>query len=210
MPYLGREEGPAALVVRFLQKRGGASIKEIEAELGVTTTAVRLQLSNLQADGLVTSRLVREGVGRPHYEYHLTEKSRGLFPCYCDELSLSLYEELLREVGMVQVQQLLGRVRQRLAVRYAGQVAGSLLDQRIAQLASVLDEKGIVAEVEPHASGFFLREYNCPYHGLAQDHREICEMEQQMIAQVLNADVLLTQCMMDGHNGCHFDVKREA
>lgn len=206
MPYLGKDAGPAAAIVRLLRRRGSASIKEIETELGVTTTAVRLQLSNLQAEGIVGARLVREGVGRPHYEYFLTDKARGLFACYCDELALSLYEELLRDVGPAKVRELLDRVRQRLALQYAGEVEGRVLDERVARLASVLDARGIVTDVEPHADGFILSEYNCPYHELAQEHREICEMEQAMMAQVLAADVVLTQCMMDGHIGCQFHV----
>jgi predicted ArsR family transcriptional regulator len=31
-------------------------------------------------------------------------------------------------------------------------------------------------------------------------------MEETMMAQVLNAKVELTHCMMDGHNGCSFVV----
>ncbi len=206
MPYRGRDESPATAVIRLLQRRGSASIKEIEAELGVTTTAVRLQLSNLQAEGLVSARLVREGVGRPHYEYFLTEKARSIFACYCDELALSLYEELLADVGVAKVRELLRRVRDRLAARYAGQVQGTVLDQRVERLVSVLGEKGILTDVEPHPDGFILKEYNCPYHDLAQDHREICEMEQEMMARLLDADVSLVQCMMDGHAGCQFNV----
>lgn len=210
MPYLGRDEGPAMAVIRLLQKRGSASVKEIEAALGVTTTAVRLQLSNLQAEGLVAARIVREGVGRPHYEYYLTEKARGLFACYCDELALSLYEELLNEVGAAKVKELLGRVRHRLALRYRGQVQGELLDQRIIQLAALLDQRGILADVEAHDEGFILREYTCPYHDLALEHREICEMEREMIAHVLGAEVSLTRCMVDGHIGCQFNVSYAA
>ncbi len=210
MPYWGRDESSATAIIHLLQRRGSASIKEIETELGVTTTAVRLQLSNLQAQGLVDARIVREGVGRPHYEYFLTEKARETFACYCDELALSLYEELLKEVGVAKVRKLLKRVRDRLAEQYAGQVRGELLDQRIQGLASLLDERGILTDVEPYEGGFILKKYNCPYHDLAQGHREICEMEQEMIAQVLDADVSLTQCMMDGYTGCQFDVRSSA
>ncbi len=206
MPYLKREESPAMAIIHLLQRRGSASIKEIQAELGVTTTAVRLQLSNLQAEGLVAARTVREGVGRPHYEYYLTEKASRLFACYSDELALLLYEELLEDQGAEKVRELLGRVRDRLAAQYGGQVRGARLQQRVEELASWLDTRGILTEVEAREGGFVLKEYNCPYHGLAQEYRAICEMEQQMIAQLLEAEVSLEQCMMDGHAGCQFNV----
>lgn len=207
MPYITRDESPAAAIIRLLQKRGSASIKEIEAELGVTTTAVRLQLTNLQSEGLVAARLVREGVGRPHYEYYLTDRARTLFACYCDELALLLYEELLRDQGKEKVRQLLDRVQQRLAASYAGQIQGGHVRERVNQFAQWLDNRGILADVEHLEDRVVLREYSCPYHDLAQEHREICEMEEALMSEVFKADVSLVQCMMDGHTGCHFEVR---
>ena len=51
-----------------------------------------------------------------------------------------------------------------------------------------------------------LKTYNCPYHELAQEHREVCEMEQGMMSKVLGSEVNLSSCMMDGHSGCSFVV----
>ncbi|HEY66290.1 MAG TPA: ArsR family transcriptional regulator [Caldilineae bacterium] len=209
MPYLGKEESPAMAIIHLLQRRGSATVKEIEAELGVTTTAVRLQLSALQAEGLVAARTVRKGVGRPHYEYFLTEKASYLFVHYCDELALLLYEALLEDQGPEKVRKLLGRVRDRLAAQYGDQIQGTELRHRVEQLAAWLDSRGILTEVEPQDDKFVLREYNCPYPGLARQYREICEMEQQMIAQLLNADVSLERCMMDGNVGCQFTVSHQ-
>ncbi|MEZ4678839.1 MAG: methanogen output domain 1-containing protein [Caldilineaceae bacterium] len=57
---------------------------------------------------------------------------------------------------------------------------------------------------------FVLHTYNCPYHELAQDHREICEMDEAMLREVLGSDVNLTSCMMDGHQGCSFIVSQKS
>ncbi len=200
------QDSPAGQIVEILQRHGPLSIKEIEERVGVTKTAVRQQLTSLMADGMVDTRLVREGVGRPHYVYLLTEKAREVFADYCDELVLSLYEELLAEVGPAQVAVLLDRVGSRLATKYDQQLHGSRLGERVRSLASVMDDKGILNDFHSTSSGFVLKSYNCPYHELAQEHREICQMEQTMMAEVLAADVELTQCMMDGHRGCEFTV----
>jgi predicted ArsR family transcriptional regulator len=46
---------------------------------------------------------------------------------------------------------------------------------------------------------------------LAQEHREICEMDRGMLEKVLGSDVRLSRCMMEGHTGCTFTVRhREA
>lgn len=197
---------PAGNIVEILQRQGPLSIKAIEEQVGVTKTAVRQQLTSLMADGIVTKRLVREGVGRPHYMYVLTEKAREVFACYCDELVLSLYEELLAEVGSARIALLLDRVGSRLATRYDEQLRGSRLSERIRSLASVMEEKGMLTDLHSTNQGFVLKSFNCPYHELAQEHREICQMEQTMMSSVLAADVELTQCMMDGHRGCEFTV----
>lgn len=202
----GIQDTPAGNVIEILQRYGPLPIKDIEEHIGVTKTAVRQQLTSLMAEGLVSTRLVREGVGRPHYVYLLTGKARELFACYCDEVVLSLYEELIAEVGPSRVTHLLDRVSHRLARRYDGQVPGSALADRVHGLAQSLDARGILTDLQTTDGGYVLKEYNCPYHELAQEHREICEMEQTMMAQVLAADVELTQCMMDGHHGCHFNV----
>lgn len=200
------QDTPAGNVIEILQRHGPLRIKDIEEHLGVTKTAVRQQLTSLMADGLVSTHMVREGVGRPHYVYSLTGKARELFACYCDEVVLSLYEELIAEVGPSRVTHMLDRVSQRLARRYDGQFPGSALADRVRGLAQSLDARGILTDLQATDSGYILKEYNCPYHELAQEHREICEMEQTMMSQVLSADVELTQCMMDGHHGCHFNV----
>ncbi len=198
---------PARQIVELIQRRGPMSVKEMEAALGVTTTAVRQQIANLVAEGLITSRLVREGVGRPHFVYSLTDKARSLFAHYCDELALSLYEELLSEVGYHKVNELLQRVGQRLAETYAGQLRSAALQERVADFSRLLEARGILSDVAPAEDGLILRAFNCPYHELAVDHREICSMEEDMLSRVLEADVALTQCMHDGYQGCQFVVR---
>ena len=200
------QDSPAGHIVEILQRHGPLSIKAIEEQVGVTKTAVRQQLTSLMASGMVTTQLVREGVGRPHYVYLLTEKAREVFSCYCDELVLSLYEELLAEVGSARISLLLNRVGSRLATKYDEQLRGSRLGERVRSLVSVMEDRGMLTDLRPTNQGFVLKSYNCPYHELAQEHREICEMEQTMMSSVLAADVELTQCMMDGHRGCEFTV----
>ena len=198
---------PAGQIVELLQRQGSMSIKDMETAIGVTTTAVRQQIANLVAEGLVTSHIVREGVGRPHFVYSLTDKARSQFACYSDELALSLYEELVTEVGPGKVSALLERVGRRIAAEYSGQLKSTVLHDRVSDFSQLLEAKGILSDVSPTADGLILRAFNCPYFELAVEHREICSMEQDMMSRVLEADVALTHCMHDGHQGCQFVVR---
>ena len=75
-----QQNSPRVAIMRLLQKRGQASIKDLELALGVTATAVREQLSHLMAEGVVDAVRVRGEVGRPFYVYRLTDKAQELFP----------------------------------------------------------------------------------------------------------------------------------
>lgn len=200
-------------ILEYIQRNGSAVIKELEQHLGVTTNAVRQHLQTLQAEGYIKRNAVHDGVGRPHHAYTATEQARELFACHCDDLALTLLEEVFALEGRERASVLLGRVSQRLAARYAPSVRSTILQDRVSELADVLHNQGILTDVTATDEDvIILKTYNCPYHELAQEHREICEMDESMMRQLLGSDVNLDSCIMDGHGSCSFVVsaKREA
>ncbi|NJN81273.1 MAG: MarR family transcriptional regulator [Caldilineaceae bacterium] len=200
-------ESPTWKVLEYLQRNKAATIKELEEHLGVTTTAVRQHLIALQSDGYVERRRVHSGVGRPHHAYFVAEKAHELFACHCDDLALTLLEEVFALEGSERAGLLLERVGGRLANRYADSVRSVALHARVEELADVLHRRGVLTDVvADEENTFILKTYNCPYHELAQEHREVCEMDEKMMRQVLGSDVSLSACMMDGHAGCSFVV----
>jgi DeoR family transcriptional regulator, suf operon transcriptional repressor len=177
--------------------------------LGVTTTAVRQHLRTLQVEGYVDRTTVHSGVGRPHHAYVMTEAARGLFDCHCDDLALTMLEEMFEMVGPDHISVLLSRVSNRLADRYAGSVTAEALGRRVEQMAHVLNRQGVLTDVLAQDDNtIILKTYNCPYHELAQEHRQICDMDQDMLQKVLGSDVSLSACIMDGDTGCSFIVTR--
>ena len=73
------DKSPAGQILKLLQQQGALSIKDIEVALGVTTNAVRQQITALLAEGFVTATTVREKRGRPHAIYSLTDNGQALF-----------------------------------------------------------------------------------------------------------------------------------
>jgi DeoR family transcriptional regulator, suf operon transcriptional repressor len=202
-----KSESPTWQIVEYLKRRGSASIKELEDLLGVTTTAVRQHLGTLQADGYVERHRVNAGVGRPHHAYIPTAKVNELFACHCDDLALTLLEEVFAQEGPERAAALLGRVGDRLAKRYADSVQSNVLHERVEQLAAALGNRGVLTDVNVQDDNtFILKTYNCPYHELAQEYRDVCEMDENLMRKVLGADVNLSSCIMDGHGGCSFVV----
>ena len=195
-------------ILEYMQRNGAATIKELEHLLGITTTAVRQHLTTLQVEGYIERKAVHTSVGRPHHTYTITVRANELFACHCDDLALTLLEEVFALEGKERTTLLLARVSNRLANRYAASVRSEILQERVEELAVALHHRGVLSDVKTTDGDVItLHTYNCPYHELAQEHREICEMDKAMLGQVLGSDVSLTNCMMDGHHGCSFEVR---
>ncbi|OQA45952.1 MAG: hypothetical protein BWY52_01056 [Chloroflexi bacterium ADurb.Bin325] len=198
---------PAGELLILLQRRGAATVKEMEDLLGVTANAVRQQLTGLLAEGYIEHRAENIGRGRPKHVYSLTAEGRALFPRHYDEFTNSLLREILLTEGPQKVQELLARLSKRMADQYARQIDSEAPAERMVELSELLNAKGIMAEVHVEPDGVVFKEYTCPYYELAREYRAICDMEQGMIAQVVNQPVELVSCTLDGHHGCKFKIE---
>ncbi len=205
MPLIN--DSPAGQVLSVLQRHGAVTIKDLEANLGVTATAVRQQVAGLLADGYIRQEVERAGRGRPKHVYSLTPKGRALFPHHYDEFTNSLLREILASEGPGKVQELLGRMGRRMAAQYEKHLTGLSASERAAKLTELLNAKGILAEVRFEPDGIVFHEYNCPYYELARENRAICGMEEDMIAHAVKQPVELVSCILDGHHGCQFKIE---
>lgn len=202
------QRGPAGEILRLLQHNGPMSAKQLQAELGVRSlNAVREQLSSLTAAGLISANAVRGGTGRPAYLYMLSDKAQALFPKGYDVLLKLLLEELDDQLGHERLQQILTGVSTRLAQHYGGQTESVELEQRLAVLAQALAQRGTPIIIHEHEDVVILHEYTCPYFNVAQENDEVCQIEQQMMEQVLGRKATLTKRLVDGHAGCQFVVE---
>jgi DeoR family suf operon transcriptional repressor len=193
-------------VLKAIQLRGEASIKDVAEDLGVTPSAVRLHLTQLEANGAISADKVREGVGRPYHVYSLTPQGHDLFHRDYGELTRLLLEEVTGTQGTAALEGLLRRLSARLADLYRDRVHGQELADRVEAWAELLDRRGVPVQIERTEGGYILREYGCQYHNVALENRAVCEMERQVMAHLLDSGVQLTQCMLDGHHGCQFTI----
>ncbi len=212
MTSLPRSQTPTRQILEYLQRHGSATIKALEQHLGVTTNAVRQHLTTLSSEGYIAHQRVSTGVGRPHHAYSLTERAHDLFACHCDDLALTLLEEVFAMEGVEATQRLLGKVGDRLAAKYAPSVQSTVLRERVDELAGTLNARGVLTDVEAESEEdavdeqIVLKTYNCPFHELAHEHREICTMDKQMLEKVVGTGLELQTNIMDGHNCCSFVV----
>ncbi len=134
--YRSLDNSPSGQIIKLLQRNGALGVKELRRELGLSDTAMRQQLGHLMVEGFVIPTTAeRSGVGRPQQRYQLSDKARELFACYCEDLALNLYDELLADQGAAVVHTLLHRVGDKLAGQYRQQVRGQALQERVSSFA---------------------------------------------------------------------------
>jgi len=197
-------------ILNILKLRGGATVEEMGTALGVTTTAVRQHLTLLEKDGLVSSRLLRKGMGRPCRFYSLTERGDELFPKGYHSLALDLLDEIRLLDGEAKVDLILRHRAQRLAMAYAHRVAGKDLRGRVEEMARILSENGALAEFEECNGALCLREHNCLLYKVAIRYPQICASELWMLSTVLNAEVKARQCFVKGDPLCLYEIRERA
>ena len=200
----------AGKVLKAIQLRGEARVQDVADDLGVTPSAVRQHLGQLQASGAIRAAKVREGVGRPYYVYSVTPEAHNLFYKDYGHLARLLLEEVARDQGPQELTRVLGRISRRLAEFYRDDVEGQDLASRVQAWADLLDRRGVTVEVRSDEDGYALLEYGCPYQNVAQTNRAVCEMERQVMAHLLGSGVQLTHCVLDGHHGCRFTIRQDA
>ncbi|MGC1275599.1 MAG: winged helix-turn-helix transcriptional regulator [Planctomycetaceae bacterium] len=192
--------------LRRLHRRESATIQELCEDVGVTATAVRQRLGRLVAAGFADRREVREGRGRPHHVYTVSDRGLRELGDNYSELAAILWDEL-RSIPDGRVRSaILSRIQETLAERYGRGVDGRTIPQRIEQLRRRLAECGFDVEVDAQGLLPILRENNCPYYDLATTDPAICELEQRVFERVLGTSVALTQRCVDGHHCCEFQA----
>jgi predicted ArsR family transcriptional regulator len=200
-------DSPPGRILAHLQRNREATVREFEELLGISTTAVREHLTHLEAKGLVGTRLVRQGPGRPKLIYSLTARAQELFPKEYGTLVTLLMRELANRQNPELLQGLLDAVGSRLAAEYGVQIGSGSIEDRLRRLRIALAERGIPADVDTQLAE--LEIYACPYHDVAQEHPAICAMERGMLQQVLGESIRLEGAIREGHHSCHFVIDRE-
>jgi len=199
-------ESSDGLLLQLLRRQGPMSISDLVAAMSVTATAVRQRLSRLMTQGLIARESFKGPRGRPGHRYALTAKARHQAGSNFADLAMVMWDEV-RAVKDPEVRRgLLSRIAQSLAARYAGEVGEGPLPERMQAITTIFAERGIPLETAPHAAQPSLTVLECPYPELAEKDRGICAVEKLLFEELLDRDVRLSQCRLDGHHCCEFSA----
>lgn len=206
MLYFSRMSSTRDVILRTIRAQGDCTVKDLAEAADISPVSVRHHLSNLLADGLIQSKEVRHGVGRPKHQYSLTEEAIELFPTRYLRLTDRLLVELKEKLPDQQVEILLSNVAGSMAEDYAAQLEDLALDDKLPRLVELLNQEGFEAEIEYRKDHIIIRELSCPYYRVGKNHPEVCSIDQTFIARALSLPVERITCLLEGDSHCAFSV----
>jgi DeoR family suf operon transcriptional repressor len=196
-------------ILNLLKRRGPLAAHAVAGELGLTPSAIRLQLVHLEEDGLLerTEALSGSGRGRPAHLYALTPAAEALYPKRYGDLTT----ELLGYLGGPDGKQVDALFEQRRRRRVAGarpRMAHLSFREQIAALAAILDEDGYLADATEQPDGSWLvTEHNCAILTVAHGFSQACSSELSFIRDALpGATVERVAHLMDGAHVCAYRI----
>lgn len=195
-------------LLSHLHQVGGADIQSLCEVLQITRTAVRARLERLQQTGCVTAEAHSSGRGRPRQVYQIN--AGGLHALGEDyrELAVVFWQVIAEVEDETLRNTLMARIRDRLADRFRRHLSeAGPVDERLDQLADEMKSSGFNIETDHSAELPILRETNCPFPMLADVDETICQVEREVLEQVLGAEVSFVNRCRDGHHCCEFEVK---
>ncbi len=196
-------------ILEILKERGTATVAEFGRELGMAPVSVRHHLDILQADGLIHSPGVhRKGrVGRPQQVYALTPAASRYFPNNFRGLTDGMLDELKITLQPAQMVRMLQNIATREAAGFPSLPPEASLEERLGKIAEFLSQRGYLARWEKKDGHYLLHTLNCPYAGVAEEHRELCELDQALVNQLLGVKARRLSRMAEGDNRCSFVVE---
>jgi predicted ArsR family transcriptional regulator len=140
----------------------------------------------------------------------LTDNGREHFPTRYLRLTLRLLEQLKGTVPQPTVNKLFVQIAEDMAASHASELAGLAVDEKLNLVKKILTNEGFTIDWERQGDYYQIRESNCPYFHVGQNHPEICSVDQTLISTVLAVPAEKIQCMLHGDAHCTFIVPAAA
>lgn len=193
-------------IAEILKEQGTATVAQLAEQLGMAQVSVRHHLDILVGEDLIelTGVLRHNGAGRPSQVYALTPNAAKLFPQRYDALASHILAELKATLPGDAVRGVLQRVAEQTAGEAPLETPAQPIEDRLEQVTEFLTEKGYNARWEKHGGYYELHTCNCPYAGVADDHPELCMMDETMMRRLLPGAVRLQTRAMDNKTHCTY------
>lgn len=204
------------LIKELLKKNKELSVSGLTAFLDITEMAVRKHLVKLEAEKLITSRTVRQPMGRPVIFYRLTQAGHDTFPNNYDKMVVEILQDIHENMGDDAIDMIFKKREERLRKKYRRRIfLDDSLMERVEDLVDVQQENGYMAEFTKldltSDDVISFEQFNCPIAAIADRYDKPCHYELELFKEVLGTDqVKRVECIAKGGKSCQYLIKNES
>lgn len=194
------------ILTLLLNSAEGMSIDEMAAELGISRNAVKQHLVVLEKEQLVREAALNSTGGRPARRYSLTEQGVNRFPKQYAWFCNLLLNDLAAELSEEALERMMWNMGVKLGRSLLPQFAHKDAPQKMLALVELMQSLGYHAELIQQDGRPGIKAVNCVYHDLAQQHPQLCQFDQALIATLLEQPIRQTACMVNKDCDCRFKI----
>ena len=187
---------------------GSSTADDLASRLGVSRSAIRVQLTAMERDGVVVRTGTRAGTTRPSNVFELTPESRQFLSKAYLPLLGELVSELETSLAPEQFQSLLRRAGKRLAHGLTGgkRPAGDLRSRVLKASELMNDHLGARTRLENNGV-YAIVGSACPLAALTSTHPAVCLGVASWLSEVIDAPVKEC-CDRSGQPRCRFEIRK--
>ena len=209
-PGLAGQKGLKGELLLELKKAQPLTTKELAVGFGVSSTAVRRHLKELEAEGLLDYGREQRGTGAPTFAYRLSESGEGLFPRRYEEALTRLLKHVVEKEGREAALSILEEQYDDIGRKLGSGFEELSAVDRVKAIAKVMGEAGFMAEYEDTDGEILLTIHNCALHAAAECLPEVCETELSFLENLFAATTERRSHIMQGCNACQYVIKSDA
>ncbi|MCF6220370.1 MAG: HTH domain-containing protein [Robiginitomaculum sp.] len=208
LPFVGQTQ--TNLLHVLMRSAEALPIDEIAVQIGVTKTAARQHILNLQQGGYV--QIVEPDIsqkksrGRPTYSYEISREGRELFArhyaLFSEKMIIMLKNTLDEKQFKKQMQGLGKLLAEDLAHKMPKPVRGKTpAADTLESLAAILRELGYDAHKSTPNE---ITAHNCVFHKLAEKCEMVCEVDLSLMQKLTGKKPVHKECMVRDGKVCKF------
>jgi DeoR family transcriptional regulator, suf operon transcriptional repressor len=173
-----------------LLRGGGLTADDLASELDLTRSAIRVQMTAMERDGVVRRAGKRPGTTRPSHVFELTPEIEQLLSKAYIPVLTQLVDVFAEALPAQQVETLLRQTGKRLADEFSrGKRFHGTVESRAAAATAMLNEHlGALTHVEGDGR-IVIRGMSCPLAALTGKHRGVCLAIETLVAEIVGGPV---------------------
>jgi predicted ArsR family transcriptional regulator len=195
-------------ILLHIKHRGGATISELAAHLGISDEGTRQHLLYLERSGWVMRRESRDSAGRsgrPASVYMVSPLGEVFFPKKYEELTVALMDVVVDLYGDEALEAALRRITDAKVSAWEGRLAGKSLLERLELLKDYYRDGDEFVSVQ-HDGTVSIIERNCPFLNVAKAKPALCSTTVSVLTRLLGYEVRRRRRFQHGDGCCEFEV----